>query len=77
MPAYTPRPTPLERPRAAPAAPTLTGDGLCSHCSAPAKLICKGEVKVCSNCCAVLWHSGERWHKPAVAAPKGRPPAAG
>jgi hypothetical protein len=36
----------------------LTDDGLCSECNAPAKRICNGEVKVCSKCLAVLWHSG-------------------
>jgi hypothetical protein len=41
----------------APAAPALTDDDLCSECDAPAKPICKGEVKVCSKCLAVLWHS--------------------
>jgi hypothetical protein len=68
---------PWDRERA-PAAPALTDDGLCSECNAPAKLICKGEVKVCSKCLAVLWHSGvvEKRHERTVAAPvKGRLPA--
>jgi hypothetical protein len=76
MPYSPPRSTPWER-LPAPAAPTLTRDGLCSTCNAPATPVCDDEVKVCSACLAVLWHSGERGHKPATAAPKGRPPAAG
>jgi hypothetical protein len=72
-------PTPWDR-EPAPAAPALTDDGLCSECNAPAKLICKGEVEICSKCLAVLWHSGlvEKRRERAAAAPvKGRPPPAG
>jgi hypothetical protein len=69
-------PTPYRQQAAAwtglpvPAAPVLTDDGLCSECRARPQLICKGEVKICSSCLAVLWHSNRR----AAATPKHRPP---
>jgi hypothetical protein len=54
-----------------PAAPTLTRDGFCSACKAATMAICKGEVQVCRNCLAVLWHMDRR----PAATPKHRPPA--
>jgi hypothetical protein len=54
-----------------PAAPTLTRDGFCSACKAATMAICKGEVQVCRNCLAVLWHLERR----PAATPKHRPPA--
>jgi hypothetical protein len=39
-----------------PAAPALTQQGLCSACGAAPVSICKGEVQICRNCLAVLWH---------------------
>jgi hypothetical protein len=54
----------------APAAPVLTGDGLCSECRAPPMSICGDEVQICRSCLAVLWHLKPR----AAATPKRVPP---
>ena len=70
MPANSPHhQTPERAHLPAPAAPVLTGEGLCSVCKAIPVLICADEVQICRNCFAVLWHM----RRPA--APKQRPPA--
>jgi hypothetical protein len=72
MPAYSPHRQTSEWARLpVPAAPTLTRDGFCSVCRTAAMAICKGEVQVCRNCLAVLWHLERR----PAATPKHRPPA--
>jgi hypothetical protein len=37
-------------------APRLTKDGRCSDCSVQAMLAGGGELKVCPQCHALLWH---------------------
>jgi hypothetical protein len=72
MPAYSPHQTPKWPHLPAPAAPTLTHDGRCSACHGVPTSICQGEVQVCRNCLAVLWHL----RRPA-AAPKANRDASG
>jgi hypothetical protein len=47
---------PMRRPVLPPPAPLLTKDGCCSDCSVQAMLAGGGELKVCPQCHALLWH---------------------
>ena len=50
------KPPPVRGPVLPAPAPHLTKDGCCSDCSVQAVLAGGGELKVCPQCHALLWH---------------------
>jgi hypothetical protein len=55
-PTHRPPRLPAHRSEMPAPAPRLTKDGRCSDCSVQAMLAGGGELKVCPQCHALLWH---------------------